>query len=115
MSKSHGASCWLDVKMPRCDVEGMHTGVRTSVATVVILSSVYFSRDMCRQECQWALGYKKTIIPLIPVEEKLKANEYLAEGKKHGIDLEPYGVIVIDRSSPATLADALEAIMKRVA
>eukprot|EP01051_Picozoa_sp_SAG22_P012986 SAG22_NODE_1405_length_4491_cov_3.141849_1_plen_1328_part_10 len=62
-----GHSCWLDVEMGRCDVAAMEEGVRGSDYFLAIVTDngkdSYFSRDMCRQEIEWALDAGKKIVP----------------------------------------------------
>ena len=57
-----GKSCWLDVKMPVCDVAAMQKGVEESACFLAFVTDQYFSREMCRQELLWAMAAKKPIV-----------------------------------------------------
>ena len=42
---------------------------------------------MCVQELNWAIDAGKIIVPVVVATDKPKVGEYIAEGKKKGVDL----------------------------
>ena len=68
----------------------MEDGVRNCKCFLAIVTDngqdSYFSREMCRQEIQWALDAGKTIVPVCDRDDKQKIGAFIGDGQKHGID-----------------------------
>eukprot|EP01051_Picozoa_sp_SAG22_P011575 SAG22_NODE_1126_length_5474_cov_4.748093_1_plen_485_part_00 len=113
-----GCSCWLDVKMTKCDVAAMEEGVRNSKFLIAIVTDngkdSYFSRWMCREEVKWALDAGKQIVPLVAAADKLRIGDFIAEGNTHKLDFGSYNFVHLDRSGPLYLKASLETILEQV-
>ena len=110
-----GKTCWLDVKMSHCDEAAMRKGVEESACFLAFITDngedSYFSREMCRRELKWAREANVPIVPVIHVLDKPKVGAFIAEGKRHGIDLSDHNFCHIDRSGPEYLQASLQAIL----
>ncbi len=70
-------SCWLDVYMKARDADAMEEGVKNSKTFVLVLSKLYFTRDWCRKEIQWAIKYKIPTVIVTDVKYKDKIGNLL--------------------------------------
>ena len=98
-------SCWLDVKMPKQDMDAMKEGVEQSDCVVAIITGGdvkehrYFERPMCVQELTWAIEVGKTIVPVVVADDKKNVGAYIKEGISKGIDLSACDFKHVDRSN----------------
>eukprot|EP01050_Picozoa_sp_SAG11_P009216 SAG11_NODE_852_length_6874_cov_2.914391_2_plen_1844_part_00 len=113
--KELGFSCWLDVKMTKCDVDAMEEGVRQSRWFIAIVTNngkdSYFSRPMCRDEIRWALDAGKPIVPVNAVEDKPRVGEFIAEANAHDLGLiGSFNFVSIDRQGPRYFKASLKTL-----
>ena len=66
---------------------------------------------MCVQELNWAIEAGKTIVPVVVATDKPKVGEYIAEGKKKGVDLSGCDFKHVDRSNKTMLDASLQTIL----
>ena len=108
---------WLDVKMPKMDMEAMEDGVNGSKCVIAIITggdnkvSRYFQRSMCVQELKWAIEAGVKIVPVVTAADKPNIGDYVAEGKAAGIDLSACDFKHVDRSNPEMMEASLKSII----
>ena len=108
---------WLDVKMPKMDMEAMKDGVNGSRCVIAIITggdeteSRYFQRPMCVEELKWAIEAGVKIVPVVTAADKPKVGEYIAEGIAAGIDLSACDFQHVDRSNPNMMEASLKSII----
>jgi hypothetical protein len=99
-----GKRCWLDVKMDRCDRAAMMEGVQNADVFIAIVTDngvdSYFSREMCREECNWAMSSMRCIVPVVAAADKHRITDFISEGQANGIDFSEYNFCQYDRSGP---------------
>ena len=80
------------------DVDAMKEGVQNSNCLIAIVTddgtNSYFSRQMCRQEIEWAEEFEKQIVPVCATMDKQKITEFIEAGKKHKIDFSKFNFVV---------------------
>ena len=80
------------------DVDAMKEGVQNSNCLIAIVTddgaNSYFSRQMCRQEIEWAEAFEKQIVPVCATMDKQKITEFIEAGKKHKIDFSKFNFVV---------------------
>ena len=59
------------------DADAMEEGVKNSKTFVLVLSKLYFTRDWCRKEIQWAIKYKIPTVIVTDVKYKDKIGNLL--------------------------------------
>eukprot|EP01052_Picozoa_sp_SAG31_P028374 SAG31_NODE_2733_length_5173_cov_2.072724_1_plen_985_part_00 len=116
--ENYGRTCWLDVKMTKCDEAAMAEGVRNSKCLIAIVTDngvdSYFSRGMCRQEVKWALDAGIQIVPVVAAADKPKVGKFIDEAKSHGLDFRTFNFVHFDRAGPLYLQASLETILVQV-
>eukprot|EP00924_Labyrinthula_sp_SR-Ha-C_P004770 maker-scaffold_1-snap-gene-11.34-mRNA-1 protein AED:0.32 eAED:0.34 QI:58/0/0.5/1/0/0/2/0/1223 len=61
---------WLDMFANDLTVNGMYKGVKNSKSFIVILTKSIFQRPYCVLEFMWAFDLKKTMVPIIEVDDR---------------------------------------------
>jgi len=109
-----GKTCWLDVKMERCDRAAMEHGVRNADVFIAIVTdngaTSYFSREMCREEIAWAIDSGKRIVPVVASADKHRVGQFIADGQSYGIDFSELNFCQYDRSGPEYAKASVRAI-----
>ena len=86
---------WLDVKMPKMDMEAMKDGVNGSKCVLAIITggddkeSRYFQRPMCVEELMWAIEAGVKIVPVVTAADKPKVGEYPSPNSTLTLALNP--------------------------
>jgi hypothetical protein len=112
-----GKRCWLDVKMDRCDRAAMMEGVQNSDCFIAIVTDngvdSYFSREMCRAECAWAISSSTCIVPVVATADKHRITDFVTEGLTHNIDFSEYNFCQYDRSGPEYTKASVRTILQQ--
>ena len=130
--KERGLTCWLDVKMGKCDVKAMEEGVRNSRCLIAIITdngiNPYVSRAMCREEIHWALDAGNPIVPVVAAVDKQRIGELIvaadsaittsrgrsARGRYRAFSFKDHNVVHLDRSGPKYLDASIGTILQQV-
>jgi hypothetical protein len=84
--------------MVKRDTVAMEEGAKNCKCFIAIVTDngkdSYFSREMCRNEIQWALQAERKIVPVCAQDDKKRVKDFIDDGKKYDIDFSEFNFVV---------------------